>query len=188
MVSPQSNTAFHSDGSMYFASKAEHLITPPSETMPTLPSILFYLLPGYRTKKHRISRAVPRSALPTKVELVHKLLRSPGPLSWVNPVPPPPPPARLACVCVFPIHEAHVLVRGHGVLLVLSHLFVDYSLAKRDTYLFKERDGGRLLRIGAYVRRRSFGGISTRATCCVSGSHTTTASILLELEQFPMVG
>lgn len=191
IVSPQSNTAFHSDGSMYFASKAEHLITPPSETMPTLPSILFYLLPGYRTKKHRISRAVPRSALPAKVELEHKLLRSPGPLSWINPVPPPPPPARLACVCVFPIHEAHVLVRGHGVLLVLSHLFVDGSLAK-ETHLLVQgtgRDGGRLLRIRrAYVRRRSFGGISTRATCCVSGSHTTTASMLLELEQFPMVG
>lgn len=38
-----------------------------------------------------------------------------------------------------------------------------------------------------YVRRGSFGSMSTRATWCVVGSHTTTAS-MLELKQFPMVG
>lgn len=101
MVSP--NQVLHSRRLYVLASKGEHLIPLGDHANPSI------LLIGYRTKIHRISRAIPRSALSAKVELVRKLLGSPRPLSWINPVPPPA--ARL--VCVFPIHEAHVLVRGH---------------------------------------------------------------------------
>ena len=112
MVVSQSSTAFQTALCILLASKGEHVIPLGDHANPSI------LLPGYRTKKHRISRAIPRSALPAKVELAHKLLGSARPLSWINPVPPPA--ARL--VRVFPIHEAHVLVRGHWMLLVLSHL------------------------------------------------------------------
>lgn len=101
MVSP--NQVLHFRRLYVLASKGEHLIPLRDHANPSI------LLIGYRTKIHRTSRAIPRLALSAKVELVHQLLGSARPLPSINSVPPPP--ARL--VCVFPIHEAHVLVRGH---------------------------------------------------------------------------